>query len=68
MQVLQRRPVLRQRFLLPYVPLLGAGSASVPAMKILNGEVFSVVIRDLQKQKGTMMEETLSIVVSFWYA
>ena len=49
MQVLQHQPVLRQRPLLPYVPLLGAGSASVPAMKILNGEVFSVVIRDLQE-------------------
>ena len=38
-QVLQRQPVLRQRLLLPYVPLLDAGRASVPAMKILNGEV-----------------------------
>lgn len=29
-QVLQRQPVLRQRLLLPYVPLLDAGSANVP--------------------------------------
>ena len=31
MQVLQRRPVLRQRSLLPYVLLPGVGSANVPA-------------------------------------
>lgn len=29
-QVLQRQPVLRQRLLLPYVPLLDAGRANVP--------------------------------------
>ena len=45
--MLQRQSVLRQRLLLPYVPLLGAGSANVPAMKILNGEVLRKH-RDLQ--------------------
>ena len=30
MQVLQHQPVLRQCFVLPYVPLLGAGSESGP--------------------------------------
>lgn len=29
-QVLQRRPVLRQCFILPYVPLPNVGSANVP--------------------------------------
>ena len=33
MQVLQHRPVLRQRPLLPYVPLPDVGSANVPAFE-----------------------------------
>ena len=36
-QVLQRQPVLRQRLLLPYVPLPMLGNASVPAYGSANG-------------------------------
>lgn len=34
-QVLQRQPVLRQRLLLPYVPLPSVGSANVPVLHML---------------------------------
>ena len=40
-QVLQRQPVLRQRFLLPYVPLPDVGSENVP---MLNGSFYSWLV------------------------